>query len=66
MVGYGLGGTQQIAGMVSVTNPVRPPVLLARTLGSLAELSGGRVIFGIGAGAMWDRIAGLGPALASR
>ena len=60
VVGFGLGRTERITGVVSVTNAVRPPILLARTLGSLAELSGGRVIFGIGAGAIWDHIEGLG------
>jgi hypothetical protein len=47
--------------MVTVTNlPSRPAPVLARTLTSLSALSGGRVILGIGAGAIWDMITRLG------
>ena len=47
--------------MVTVTNlPSRPAPVLARTLTSLSTLSGGRVILGIGAGAIWDMIVKLG------
>ena len=47
--------------MVAVTNlPSRPAPVLARTLTSLSALSGGRVILGIGAGAIWDMIVKLG------
>ena len=47
--------------MVTVTNlPSRPAPVLARTLTSLSALSGGRVILGIGAGAIWDMIVKLG------
>ena len=34
--------------------------MLARTLTSLSALSGGRIILGIGAGAIWDMIVKLG------
>jgi len=34
--------------------------VLARTLTSLSALSGGRIILGIGAGAIWDMIVKLG------
>jgi alkanesulfonate monooxygenase SsuD/methylene tetrahydromethanopterin reductase-like flavin-dependent oxidoreductase (luciferase family) len=47
--------------MVTVTNlPSRPAPVLARTITSLSALSGGRVLLGIGAGAIWDLIARLG------
>jgi alkanesulfonate monooxygenase SsuD/methylene tetrahydromethanopterin reductase-like flavin-dependent oxidoreductase (luciferase family) len=59
-LGVVLGQTSSIAGAVTVTNPSRPAPLLARTLTSLSALSGGRIIFGIGAGGLWDQIANFG------
>jgi alkanesulfonate monooxygenase SsuD/methylene tetrahydromethanopterin reductase-like flavin-dependent oxidoreductase (luciferase family) len=61
VVGFALGRTTSISGLVAVTNlPTRPAPLLARTITSLSALSGGRVVFGIGAGAIWDMITKLG------
>jgi len=40
--------------------PMRPPVVLARSIASLDILSGGRVELGLGAGAFWDAIAAIG------
>ncbi|PFG19020.1 LLM class flavin-dependent oxidoreductase [Serinibacter salmoneus] len=40
--------------------PLRPPAVLARAVASLDLLSGGRVELGLGAGAFWDGIAGMG------
>jgi alkanesulfonate monooxygenase SsuD/methylene tetrahydromethanopterin reductase-like flavin-dependent oxidoreductase (luciferase family) len=40
--------------------PLRQPAVLARSVASLDRLSGGRVDFGIGTGAFWDAIAGMG------
>ena len=61
LTGFLLGQTERITGMVTVTNlPSRPAPVLARTLTSLSALSGGRVILGIGAGAIRDMIVKLG------
>jgi len=60
-LGFLLGRTTRIAGMVSVTNLAsRPAPVLARTITSLSALSGGRVVLGLGAGALWDMITRLG------
>jgi alkanesulfonate monooxygenase SsuD/methylene tetrahydromethanopterin reductase-like flavin-dependent oxidoreductase (luciferase family) len=40
--------------------PLRPPAVVARAAASLDVLSGGRVELGIGAGARWDAIEGMG------
>src|ERR1700677_3374808 len=60
-LGFVLGRTTDIAGVVTVTNlPTRNAAMLARSLTSLSALSGGRVVFGIGAGGYWDEIIRLG------
>jgi alkanesulfonate monooxygenase SsuD/methylene tetrahydromethanopterin reductase-like flavin-dependent oxidoreductase (luciferase family) len=60
-LGFVLGRTRHLAGFVNVTNlPTRPAPLLARTVTALSALSGGRVVVGMGAGGLWDRIADLG------
>ncbi|MFG1869324.1 LLM class flavin-dependent oxidoreductase [Micromonospora arborensis] len=60
-VGFILGCTQRISGFANVTNlPTRPAPMLARTVTSLSALSGGRVVLGMGAGGLWDRIADMG------
>ena len=60
-VGFALGRTSHIAGLVAVTClPTRPAPLVARTITSLSALSGGRVVLGIGAGFIWDMITKLG------
>jgi alkanesulfonate monooxygenase SsuD/methylene tetrahydromethanopterin reductase-like flavin-dependent oxidoreductase (luciferase family) len=62
-VGFALGRTRHIAGFVNVTNlPTRPAPMLARAITSLATLSQGRVVLGLGAGGLWDRIAAMGVA----
>ncbi|GAB6903521.1 LLM class flavin-dependent oxidoreductase [Kineosporia succinea] len=40
--------------------PLRPPAVLARSAASLDLLSGGRVSLGLGAGAFWDAVEGMG------
>jgi alkanesulfonate monooxygenase SsuD/methylene tetrahydromethanopterin reductase-like flavin-dependent oxidoreductase (luciferase family) len=60
-VGLILGRTRQISGLVNVTNlPTRPAPLLARTVTSLSALTGGRIVLGMGAGGLWDRIVDMG------
>jgi alkanesulfonate monooxygenase SsuD/methylene tetrahydromethanopterin reductase-like flavin-dependent oxidoreductase (luciferase family) len=60
-LGFVLGRTERIAGLVNVTNlPTRPAPMLARTITSLSALSDGRVVLGMGAGGLWDRIAAMG------
>ncbi|MGI5165468.1 LLM class flavin-dependent oxidoreductase [Spirillospora sp. CA-253888] len=60
-LGFLLGRTERIAGLANVTNlPTRPAPMLARTVTSLSALSGGRVVLGMGAGGLWDRISDMG------
>ncbi|MER6507183.1 LLM class flavin-dependent oxidoreductase [Nonomuraea sp. NPDC001636] len=60
-IGFLLGGTRHIAGLANVTNlPTRPAPMLARTVTSLSALSNGRVVLGMGAGGLWDRITDMG------
>jgi alkanesulfonate monooxygenase SsuD/methylene tetrahydromethanopterin reductase-like flavin-dependent oxidoreductase (luciferase family) len=60
-IGFILGRTERIAGFANVTNlPTRPAAMLARAVTSLSALSGGRVVLGMGAGGLWDRIGDMG------
>ncbi len=60
-VGFILGRTRRISGLVNVTNlPTRPAPMLARTVTSLSALSGGRIVLGMGVGGLWDRISDMG------
>jgi alkanesulfonate monooxygenase SsuD/methylene tetrahydromethanopterin reductase-like flavin-dependent oxidoreductase (luciferase family) len=60
-IGFVLGRTQRLAAFANVTNlPTRPAPVLARTVTSLSALSGGRVVLGVGAGGLWDRISDMG------
>jgi alkanesulfonate monooxygenase SsuD/methylene tetrahydromethanopterin reductase-like flavin-dependent oxidoreductase (luciferase family) len=60
-LGFILGRTRHISGFANVTNlPTRPAPMLARTVTSLSALSGGRVVLGMGAGGLWDRISDMG------
>lgn len=60
-VGFILGRTERLSAFANVTNlPTRPAPMLARAVTSLSALSGGRVVLGMGAGGLWDRIADMG------
>src|SRR6201991_2766812 len=60
-VGVILGRTRRLSAFVNVTNlPTRPAPMLARLVTSLSALSGGRVVLGMGAGGLWDRIGDMG------
>jgi alkanesulfonate monooxygenase SsuD/methylene tetrahydromethanopterin reductase-like flavin-dependent oxidoreductase (luciferase family) len=60
-LGFVLGRTQHISGFANVTNlPTRPAPMLARTVTSLSALSEGRIVLGMGAGGLWDRISDMG------
>lgn len=53
--------TERIHLSANVTNlPLRPPAVLARSIATLDLLSGGRVELGLGAGAFWDGVVGMG------
>jgi len=61
LLAYAAARTEQIHLSANVTNlPLRPPAVLARAVATLDLLSGGRVELGIGAGAFWDGVAGMG------
>ncbi|MGC4937816.1 LLM class flavin-dependent oxidoreductase [Kribbella sp. DT2] len=60
-IGWVLARTERINGLVNVTNlPLRPAPILARTASTLAALSGGRLVLGLGAGGAPDRISAMG------
>ncbi|MEO3829653.1 LLM class flavin-dependent oxidoreductase [Actinomadura sp. B10D3] len=60
-LGFILGRTEHLAGFANVTNlPTRPAPMLARMITTLSALSGGRVVLGMGAGGLWDRISDMG------
>jgi alkanesulfonate monooxygenase SsuD/methylene tetrahydromethanopterin reductase-like flavin-dependent oxidoreductase (luciferase family) len=61
LLAYAAARTERIHLSANVTNlPLRPPAVLARATATLDLLSGGRIELGIGAGAFWDGVAGMG------
>ena len=56
-----IGQTSRLRFVSNVANlPLRPPAMLAKAGATLDAVSGGRFELGIGGGARWDQIAGLG------
>lgn len=56
-----LARTSRVRVTTNVTNlPLRPPLVLAKTVASLDLLSSGRVELGLGAGGFWDAIEAAG------
>jgi len=56
-----LARTHRISFFTDVANlPLRPPAMMAKTAATLDIASGGRFELGLGAGANWDHIAGVG------
>src|SRR5215218_8659711 len=61
LLSYVASRTTRIRVAGNVLNlPLRQPAVLARSAASLDLLSGGRFEMGIGSGAFWDGIAGMG------
>jgi alkanesulfonate monooxygenase SsuD/methylene tetrahydromethanopterin reductase-like flavin-dependent oxidoreductase (luciferase family) len=61
LAGFILGQTRQVRIFPDVANlPLRHPVIIAKTAATLDQLSGGRFELGLGAGAFWDAIRGIG------
>jgi alkanesulfonate monooxygenase SsuD/methylene tetrahydromethanopterin reductase-like flavin-dependent oxidoreductase (luciferase family) len=53
--------TERVRLLTNVADlPLRPPAILAKSAASLDILTDGRVELGLGAGALWDAIAGYG------
>ena len=53
--------TERVRFFPDVANlPLRPPAMLAKAAASLDVLSGGRVEIGLGAGAFWEAVVGMG------
>jgi alkanesulfonate monooxygenase SsuD/methylene tetrahydromethanopterin reductase-like flavin-dependent oxidoreductase (luciferase family) len=46
--------------------PMRPPAMIAKAASSLDLMSGGRFELGLGAGAFWDAVAGMGGVVRQR
>lgn len=61
LLAYAAAKTERITLAANVTNlPLRPPAVLARSIATLDQLSGGRIELGLGAGAFWDGVVAMG------
>ena len=62
-----IGQTQRIRFFPDVSSlPMRPPAMLTKAAASLDIMSGGRFELGLGAGAFWDAIGGMGGQVRAR
>jgi alkanesulfonate monooxygenase SsuD/methylene tetrahydromethanopterin reductase-like flavin-dependent oxidoreductase (luciferase family) len=61
LISYAAARTERIKLSGNVLNlPLRNPAMLARSHAALDRLTGGRIEMGIGAGAFWDGVEGMG------
>lgn len=61
LLAYVAARTERVRLAANVTSlPLRPPAVLARSVATLDQLSGGRIELGLGAGAFWDGIVAMG------
>jgi alkanesulfonate monooxygenase SsuD/methylene tetrahydromethanopterin reductase-like flavin-dependent oxidoreductase (luciferase family) len=61
LIGDLLARTERLTFFPDVANlPLRHPAMLAKQAASLDAMSGGRFELGLGAGALWDRVATMG------
>ncbi|GAA1072435.1 LLM class flavin-dependent oxidoreductase [Tsukamurella spumae] len=61
LMSYIAARTSRISITANVFNlPLRPPAMLAKSVATLDQLSGGRIEVGIGAGGFWDPIVAMG------
>lgn len=61
LLAFAAARTERIRLAANVTNlPLRPPAVLARSIATLDQLSGGRIELGLGAGAFWDGVVAMG------
>ena len=61
LIGDLLARTERLRFFPDVASlPMRPPTMLAKAAASLDVMSGGRFELGIGSGAFWDAVAGMG------
>ena len=62
-----LARTQRLRFFPDVASlPMRPPAMIAKAAASLDVMSGGRFELGLGAGAFWDAVAGMGGVVRAR
>lgn len=67
LIGDLLARTQRLRFFPDVASlPMRPPTMLAKAAASLDLMSGGRFELGIGGGAFWDAVAGMGGVVRKR
>ncbi len=61
LIGDLLARTERLRFFPDVASlPMRPPAMIAKAAASLDVMSGGRFELGLGAGAFWDAVAGMG------